>query len=257
LGLTEEEVARRAGVTSERVQELVEAGVLERGPNRDEPFRRGDAMRVQLVDELERFGIEPSRVAEAIAGGALSLSYLDRFPDPPPRSERTHADVCDELGVPFPLLERIYAGFGLPSPKPDDPVREDDLAVLSGLPILFRAGLGEGEVLRAARVWSEGVRRVARHQVHSFHELIEEPFRRQGLSDAEALDAALSEVGVHLIPYVHRLVAWLLRPPLSRATRSSTAWATSSGRSRRPGCNANRSPASRPAPSPTSPATRA
>ena len=50
---------------------------------------------------------------------------------------------------------------------------------------------------------------MAQHQVHSFHELIEEPFRRQGLSDAEALDAALSQVGVHLIPYVHRLVGWL------------------------------------------------
>jgi class 3 adenylate cyclase len=209
LGLTEKEVARRSGATRDRVQELVDVGVLERGADPGEPFRRGDALRVQLVDELERFGIPPARVAEAIAAGALPLSYLDRFPDPPPRSERTYTDVCDELGVPFDLVERVYAGFGLPSPQPDDPVREDDLAVLSGLPILFRSGLGEGEVLRAARVWGEGVRRVAQHQVHSFHELIEEPFRRQGLSDAEALDAALSQVGVHLIPYVHRLVGWL------------------------------------------------
>jgi adenylate cyclase len=209
LGLTEEEVALRAGTTRERVRELVEVGVLAHGLDPDEPFRSGDALRVQLVDELEAFGVPPASVAEAIAGGALSLSYLDRFPAPSPRSARTHAELCDELGIPFRLLERIYAGFGLPRPQPDERTREEDVEIITGLPILFTAGLGEGEVLRAARVWGEGVRRVAQHQVHSFHELVEEPFRRQGLSDDQALDAALTQVGVRLIPYVHRLVGWL------------------------------------------------
>jgi adenylate cyclase len=201
--LTSEEVARRAGVTRKRVDELVAVGVLA------EPFRSGDPLRVQLVDELETFGVAPAAVAEAIATGSLSLSYLDRFPPPPPRADKTHEQLCDELGIPFRLLERIYAGFGLPRPRRDGLVRADDVAVVSGLPLLFQSGLDEGEVLRAARVWGEGLRRVAEHQVRSFHELIEEPFRRQGLSDDQALDAALSEVGVRLLPYVHTLVAWL------------------------------------------------
>ena len=207
--LTEEEVARRAGATRGRVRALVEAGVLHPGSDPDAPFRRGDALRVQLVDELEAFGITPAQVGAAISAGALSLSYLDRFPDPSPRSEQTHAELCDAAGIPFGLLQRIYAGFGLPPPQPGDRLREDELPIISGLGILFDAGLGEGEVLRAARVWSEGVRRVARHQVHSFHELVEEPFRRQGLSDADALDAALTQVGARLIPFVHQLVFWL------------------------------------------------
>lgn len=211
MGLTEEEVARRAGTTRERVRALVELGILAQGPDSDEPFRGGDALRVQLVEELEAFGIPPTRVAAAISGGALSLSYLDWFPDPSPRSGRTHGQLCDELGIPFRLLDRIYAGFGLPRPQPDERVREEDLDIISGLPVLLTSGLDEGEVLRAARVWGEGVRRVAQHQVHSFHELIEEPFRRQGLSDDQALGAALSQVGVRLIPYVGRLVGWLYK----------------------------------------------
>jgi adenylate cyclase len=211
MGLTEEEVARRAATTRERVREFVELGILLKGADSDEPFRSGDALRVQLVEELEAFGIPPTRVAAAISEGALSLSYLDWFPDPPPRSDKTHADLCDELGIPFPLLDRIYAGFGLPSPQPDEPIRAEDVDIISGLPVLFTAGLGEGEVLRAARVWGEGVRRVAQHQVHSFHEIVEEPFRRQGLSDDQALGAALSQVGVRLVPYVQRLVGWLYR----------------------------------------------
>jgi hypothetical protein len=113
------------------------------------------------------------------------------------------------LGISFALLERIYAGFGLPRPQREESVREEDLAIISELPLLFTAGLGEAEILRAARVWGEGVRRVAQHQVHSFHELVEEPFRRQGLTDDQALAAALSQVGVRLIPYVRRLVGWL------------------------------------------------
>jgi adenylate cyclase len=208
-GLTEEEVAQRAGTGRERVRELVDLGVLTRGDADDGPFRNGDALRVQLVDELEAGGIPPERVAAAIADGALSLAYLDWFPDPPPRAERTYAEVCDELGIPFALLEKIYAGFGLPRPQASDRVLREDEDVLAGLPVLFEAGLGEAEVLRAARLWGEAVRRVAQHQVHSFHELMEEPFRQQGMSDDEALSAAMKKVGARMIPISRRLMDWL------------------------------------------------
>jgi adenylate cyclase len=210
LGPTEAEIAQRAGTTPERVRELIELGIIGQGTP-EAPFRSGDVMRIQLVEELEAFDIAPTRVAAALSEGALTLSYLDRFPDPPPRSARTHADVCEELGIPFDLLVRIYAGFGLPGPQPDARVRGDDLEIITGLPILFSAGLDEAEVLRAARVWGEGPRRVAQHQVYSFHDLIEEPFRRQGLTDDQALDAALSQFGVRLIPYCQQLVGWLYR----------------------------------------------
>jgi adenylate cyclase len=206
LSLTEADVARRAGTSRERVEELVELGVL---APREGTFRNGDALRVQLVDELDAAGIPTERIAAAIAGGALSLSYLDWFPDPGPRAERTYAEACDELGVSFELVERVYASFGLPRPQPSDLVRSEDEEILAGLPMLLAGGLGEAEVLRASRVWGEGVRRVAQHQVHSFHELIEEPFRQQGLSDDEALTAAMRKVGSRMIPFVHRMMNWL------------------------------------------------
>jgi len=210
VGLTEEEVARRAATTPERVRELVEVGVLA------EPFAGGDALRVQIVDELEAHGIPPANVAAALADGKLSLAYLDRLPGPAPRSERTYRELCDELGISCDLLERVYANFGLPRPNRDDLVRQEDLDVIADLPILLESGLAEGEVMRAARVWSEGVRRVAQHQVHSFHELIEEPFRQRGMTDDEALDAALTQVGARLIPYCSSLVAWLYARHLER-----------------------------------------
>src|SRR5918994_320681 len=108
-GLTEAEIAQRAGTTPERVRELAELGIIGQGPS-EARFRSGDVLRVQLVEELEAFDIAPTRVATALSERALTLSYLDKLPDAPPRSGRTYAEVCDELRISFDLLERIYAG---------------------------------------------------------------------------------------------------------------------------------------------------
>ena len=232
MGLSEDEVVRRSGASSERVRELAAMGILAPEPGSGEPYRRGDALRVQLVEELESAGIPVERVGRAIADGAITLSYLDALPDPPPRSDRTFAELCAELQMPLRLLERIYAAFGFPVPRPDDLVRQDEIEIVSGLPILFDAGLDEAEVLRAARVWGEPRRRVAHHQVHSFHELMEEPFRRQGLSHDQALAAALTQVGVRVIPFVHRLVAWLYARHF-RAGRDRAPTGTRGARPRR------------------------
>ena len=111
---------------------------------------------MQLVEHLAESGIPPTSVAAAIERGALSLSFLDNLPGPAPRVERTHVDLCDELGISFELLDRIYIGFGLPRPRPDELVRADDWEIISGLPILFAAGLGEAEILCVARVGGRG-----------------------------------------------------------------------------------------------------
>lgn len=189
----------------------MDLGILVRKPDPEELFVDGDALRVKLIEELGASGIAPESVATALSNGALSISYLDHFPGPPVRSDQTYAELCKELGIPFALLDRIYVGFGLSSPRPEERVRGDDQDIIAELPFLLEIGLGEAEVLRAARVWGDGPRRVAQHQVHSFHELLEEPFRRRGLSDDEALDAALTRVGVRIIPFCERLVGWLYR----------------------------------------------
>jgi adenylate cyclase len=73
-------------------------------------------------------------------------------------------------------------------------LREEDLRVITAIPVLFGAGVSEGEILRMARVCGDSARRVAQFQDHYLHHTIEEPFRRRGLRDNEALE---QEAGVH------------------------------------------------------------
>jgi hypothetical protein len=108
MGLTEQDLATRAGTTVERLAELIAIGIIRPGAGGSEPFSEADALRVQLVEHLAESGIPPTSVAAAIERGALSLSFLDNLPGPAPRAERTHVDLAWRArpGPPAPLLGR-------------------------------------------------------------------------------------------------------------------------------------------------------
>jgi adenylate cyclase len=205
---TEAEVADRVGTTPDRIRRFAELGILE---PEDGTFPRRDVLRARFVLGLEATGIDADAVAEAIASGDLTLGYVEFGGRKPPRSELTFDQLSDEVGIPLHLLERLYVAFGLPRPAPDEHVREEDLHLLKVVPVLFGAGISEGEILRMARVWGDSARRVAQFQNHYLHTSIEEPFRRRGLLDNEAFEAALREVSVRAGRSGEELLGWLFR----------------------------------------------
>ena len=206
--LSGDEVAERVGTTPERIQLLARLGILE--PD-DGAYPPRDVLRARVVLELDAMGIDAEAVAAALASGDLTLGYVEIGGRRPPRSDLTFAQLSDEIGIPFVSLERIYVAFGLPRPVPDEHVREEDLLVVKIIPVLFGAGVSEGEVLRLARVWGDGVRRIAQYQSHYLHFSIEEPFRQRGLRDNEAFEAALREVAVRAGRSGEDLLGWLYR----------------------------------------------
>ena len=109
------------------------------------------------------------------------------------------------------MLERVYVAFGLPPPAHDELVRAEDLEVLELLPVLLSAGVPEGELLRLARVWGDGARRVAQYQTHYMHHAIEEQYRRRGLRDNEAFETAIAEVGMRAGRSGENMLSWLFR----------------------------------------------
>jgi adenylate cyclase len=206
--LTESEVAKRAGLSTERVRELVDFGLLKHDQGM---FRRRDVMRARVVTELESKGLDPRALASAHASGHLRLGYLESAGRRHPRTDRTFAQYSEDIGVPLDTLQSLYVASGLPRPREDEYVRQDDEPILRALPVLFGAGLEEGDVLRVMRIWGDSARRVAQFQVHYFHNTVEEPFRRRGLQDNEALEAALTEVGFRMGHSSEEMLTWLFR----------------------------------------------
>jgi len=192
--LTEDELAERSGTSREYIRQLADLGILQADDRGT--FTRQDVMRARVVTDLHAMGIETEALATALASGHLTLGYLESAGRRHPSSDRTFAEVAKEIGVPFTTLERIYVAFGLLRPAQDEHVREEDLQVIKILPVLFGAGVEEGEVLRMARVWGDSARRVAQYLPHYFHTSVEERFRRRGLRDNQAFEAAIREVGV-------------------------------------------------------------
>jgi adenylate cyclase len=207
--LTADEVAERAGTTPEHIALLAKVGILE--PEDDGTYPRRDVLRARFVLGLDALGIDANAVADALASGDLTLGYVEIGGRRPPRSNRTFAELSDEIDIPFAMLERIYVAFGLPRPTPDEYVREEDLPLMRFIPVLVGAGLSEGDVLRLARVWGDSARRVAQFQSHYLHHSIEEPFRRRGLRDNVAFETALREVGVRSGRSGEDLLGWLYR----------------------------------------------
>jgi adenylate cyclase len=206
--LTEAEVAARAGTTVERIRGLADLGILD--PH-DGTYPRHDVMRARVVLELDAKGIDTPALAAALASGHLTLGYMESAGRRPPRVDQTFVQLAEEMGATMEELQRFYVACGLPQPKPDERVREEDLAMLKAIPVLVGAGIGEGEVLRAVRVWGDSARRVAQFQTHYFHRTIEEPFRRRGLRDNQAFESAVREVGVRMGHSGEEMLAWLFR----------------------------------------------
>jgi adenylate cyclase len=206
--LTSDEIAARSGTTIERVRELVDLGLLEPGAG---GFRGRDVMRVRVVEELRSKGLDTDALAAAFSAGYLSLGYLESAGRRFPRTNQTFGEFSAELGVPLETLQSVYVAIGLPRPQADEHVREEDAPVLRALPVLYRAGVGEGDVLRVVRIFGESARRVAQFQTHYFHAAIEAPFRQQGLGDNAAYEAALREVGLRMGHTGEELLSWLFR----------------------------------------------
>jgi adenylate cyclase len=202
-------LAERTGATCERLERLVELGILAPADT-NEPFRSGDILRVRAVEALEGSGVRPEQVAAAMAAGELSFGYLDYVMQPPAVVDRTYAQVAEDLAIPFEVIERVFLAFGLPHPLPDELAREDDAAILRGLKALLEA-VDEADVLGLARISGDALRGLAEHQIHLFHTRVEGRFRNAGVPEAQVLDVALKEVGVRTSPLGELLAAWLYR----------------------------------------------
>jgi adenylate cyclase len=199
------ELAGRARVAPELVGRLVELGILT--PEEGEaPFGMGDVRRVRLVDACERAGLSLEGIGEAIAGGRLSLAFLDLVSIAgTPLTETTYREFCAEQGRPMELVQRLHEASGLGRPQPEDPIHPLDRDLLGGARLGRMLGLDDGVLIRVARVYGENLRRIAQAEPEFYHDHVEGPLLASGMDERQMRETA-SQMSDQLAGVVQRML---------------------------------------------------
>ena len=157
-------------------------------------FRRRDVMVVRVVETLDAKGID---------AGSVAVAPLRRSHARLPRERRAAASTVrhdvraarrehrHRRRDARTHLRRVRASrSGTRRARP----LGGSSRCCGCCPCSSRRG-ARGRGLRLARVWGDAARKVAQYLTHYMHHAIEEQYRRRGLRDNEAFEAALAEVG--------------------------------------------------------------
>jgi class 3 adenylate cyclase len=186
-GITQREVAERAGVDLDYVTRLVDVGVLARAD--EGTFTEGDARRARIFLGLERAGLPIEALVEALERGELSFDFLDlevydRFAG---LSSRTFRDVSEEDGIPLDVLLVVREAMGLAQAEADDQVREDELEVVPLIQLQLSKGFDPAVIERWLRVYGDTLRRIAETEADWWRNQLALPYLRSGMNAAEML----------------------------------------------------------------------
>jgi adenylate cyclase len=213
--LTDTELAVRAGTTPERVTWLSTLGIVSAEP--DGSFRPGNIQRVRLADSLERGGVPLEAVGKGIAEGRLSFSFLELVTNPAPYSPKTYREAADEMGWTVEFIQQVHEALGLPRPEPDDRVREDDLQMFAVGQFAKQLGMSDAQVCRSLRLYGDNLARIGAAEAPFFHDYVETPLLRSGMSEYEMLEAS-SQISPQIRPMVERMMLWVYRRHQEHAT---------------------------------------
>jgi class 3 adenylate cyclase len=198
-----QEVAGKAGVDPSYVDRLVQLGILE--PESGDSFSPGDVRRARWVQSLERAGVPLEGMAVAVRDGALSFSYLDatafdRFAG---LSSSTFRELSERTGVPLDLLQVVREALGFAEPRPEDHVREDELAVMPAIELQLASGIRPEVIKRLLRAYGDSLRRIVETETDWYRTEVEQPLLEEGMTEAEML-AAQADIGSRMAPLMEQ-----------------------------------------------------
>jgi adenylate cyclase len=191
-GLSAAGLADLAGATEAEVQRLVALGVLAAREGAG-PFLATDVQKVRLAVACEQAGLPMEGIAAAIRAGRLSFAFLEGSPFRrwAVRSGRTYRQVSQETGIGLDTLVAVLESMGFARVGPDEPMREDELAVVP----LLRHGLASGIFDRAwltrlGRAHAEGLRLITTAWGEAYQARFEGPVLAAGGDQRSAMEEA-------------------------------------------------------------------
>ncbi|WP_353826952.1 adenylate/guanylate cyclase domain-containing protein [Agromyces sp. SYSU T0242] len=193
-----EEAAERGGVEGSYLDRLVALGIIV--PERPGSFSSADVRRVLLARSLEDAAVPLGRLGAALEQGAITLDFLDsdtygRFAT---LMGETFRQAADRTGIPIELLTTVREAIGSPPPDPDEPMRDDESAVVPFIAVQVEAGFRPSAIERLLRVYGESTRRMAEAEADWWNTEVITPAMRAGKSAEEISDPAFSELSTPL-----------------------------------------------------------
>lgn len=187
------EVAERAGIPLELAQAFADAGAYERDL---EDLDEGSVRRAMLLAACVEAGLPVEAIGSAIRSEHATLSPMDRpyYARWAHRLEITWEELAAQAGVPMGLLRSLYEALGLPPPEPGDHPRVDEPVLVRSVATACAAGYEEGALVGLMRVYGESLRRIARTETQLWHQFVDVPAERAGLTQRQILDSS-AEVG--------------------------------------------------------------
>ncbi len=205
-----DELASRANVTRERVDELAKLGLIEAHGDR---FVAADVGRIAVVEALVGSGVPLADLVETAAAGVVSLAWFEGvLPPSPPLGARTYREVLEELDLPAALVCTLFEIWGVTQPPLDDRIRADDERLFRFLaPSYETLGRADEKFLEATRHFGDNARRSAEAQIDFYRRRILEPLLASGLSLKEIVERINPITSKVMRPGVHELLLWLNR----------------------------------------------
>jgi adenylate cyclase len=202
-GLSAAGLADLAGVTEAEVQRLVELGILAAREGAD-PFLETDVQKVRLAAACDRAGLPMEQIASAIGAGRLSFAFLEAAPFRrwAVRSGRTYRQVSQDTGIPLETLGAVLESMGFARMGPDEPMREDELAVVPLLQLGLSSGIFDLAWLsRLGRAHVEGLRLIATAWGEAYQARFEGPALESGADQRTAMELA-AQLSIDFLPLV-------------------------------------------------------
>jgi adenylate cyclase len=209
------EAAERIGVGSDRLDELIDQGILGQGDL--SRLTSGQVRRARLAVSLLAAGVPIDGLGQAIRSGQVSLDFLDA-----PAFERfsanagvTFAELADQYGVPVETLVLVREASGSASPGEGDRVRDDELAYARLIAAQLEIGIRLPAIQQLIRAHGDTLRRLAETESAMWQSEVIEPAARAGRPRDEVLGtdfgdriAVLSEEAVVAMYHLQQARAW-------------------------------------------------
>lgn len=208
-GLTLEQAAAHAGVSGATLRRWARAGLIPQvegtGPRR---WTRAAVAHARVVARLRDRGHPLEEIGRATEEGRLAFAYVEELL-PEPGGSASLRVAARETGLEPALIERFWAGLGLPAHELEE-LSADDLAALRDVGSVLEAGLPLVAFLQLARVYGQALAQIADAEVRLLHLYVHEPLMREGVpglrmaEQMEGLARDLLPRSSALMDYLHR-----------------------------------------------------